>query len=384
MKKKILILIPSLEFGGGAERVVSTIATKLTKNYNISILTFFNFKNHYPFRGKYYSLKENVGKLRKILNFLKVYEFIRPISIYKYISSISPDLILSFMEPANFYSILTKIIFRIRIPLIISIRCNPIMQYRKITQRHQNFLIKKLYKLNSVDKIIVMSKDLENILVRDYKLNRSKFKIIYNGIDIDKINDLKLQQILAYKEIFNDESLVRFITLGRLSKGKGLEYLIEAFSKVKDKINNSKLIIIGNGPIKSKLETLIRKFALENDIHLLGLQKNPFKYLKKSDIFILSSEHEGFPNVLLEALACGLPIISTNCETGPKEILGRDQYGLLVNIKDSDDLSKKMLFLAKNPVLLEKYSKKSVQRANSFKIDNVIIDWIKLIESIVS
>lgn len=379
MKKKILILISSLKFGGGAERVTSSLTRKLSDRYNISILTFRHFKNLYSFKGKYYSFKENLGLHRNILNYFKIYTIIRPIRIYKFIKNISPDIILSVMEYSNIYAIFTKFLFRIKIPLIISTHCNPKMVFKK-EMRYYNLLIKILYNLDLVDKIITVSRGVEYILENDYRIKKNKLKTLYNGIELAKVKEMAKENIVDYEKIFNNNQVFKFITVGRLSKEKGHRYLIEAFSKVKKDIPNSKLIIIGDGPLREELEMLIEKMSLKNDIVFLGVKKNIFKYLTKSNIFVFSSIYEALPTVLLEALACGLPIISTNCETGPKEILDNERYGLLVKVMDSQDLAEKMIFLAKNPALLKKYSKRSTQRSKFFDIENIKNHWIDLFE----
>lgn len=379
MKKKILFLIPSLEIGGGAERITSLITKRLSKKYEISILTFFNLKNIYPFRGKHYSLKENAGILNRLLTFLKVQEIIRPIRINHVINSISPDLIISMTDFANQPAIIAKSIFRIKIPLIITIHGNPKKAYEK-KNRHFNFLIKLLYRLNSIEKIITVSNESQDILEKEYKISRKKMHTIYNGIDLEKINKMKKNKIEIYNDFFYNDEIFKFITIGRLVPLKGHKYLIEAFSRVKKEVPNSKLFIIGDGPIKDQLKMVIQKKSLENDIFLLGLRENPFKFLANSDIFVFSSLYEGFPTVLLEAMACGLPIISTNCKTGPYEILDNGKYGLLVEILNSIDLEEKMKLLAKDSSLLRKYSDLSFQRALFFDIEKVINIWNEKIE----
>ena len=380
MKKKILFIIDELKIGGGAGRFFSLITSKLQEKYFVNVLTFFEFKNTYSSKAKHYSLKENIGFFNKIICTLKINELIRIIRIQKFINTISPNIIVSITDFANIPTILAKFLFRIKIPLILSIRCNPKMQYKK-KNRHVNFLIKILYRLNLVNKIISVSRELQCILERDYNIKREKLTTIYNGIGLEKIEELKEDTISEYKEIFNNENTIKFITVGRLRKEKGHKLLIEAFSKFKKEIINSKLIIIGHGPLRHKLELLIKKKDLEKDILLLGIKENPFKYLAKSDVFVLSSKHEGFPNVLLEALACGLPIISTNCETGPKEILDDGKYGILVNVMDSEDLAEKMIYLAKNPELLNNYSKKSLERAKHYDLRKSANEWINVIDS---
>jgi len=383
MKKKILILIPSLEFGGGAERFVSLIATKLSNIYQITVLTFFDPPNLYSFKGNYNSLKERIDLRKSFYSSFKINEIIRIFRLYKQISLYSPDIILSFTDFANFPIIITKFLFRIKIPLIIAIRCNPKIVYKNSNQ-HANFLIKRLYNSNLVDRIVLVSKELQDIMEEDYQIRKDKMITLYNGIEIEKIREKKDKIIHDYKEIFNNTKIIKFITVGRLHDDKGHDYLIEAFCKVRKEIKSSKLIIIGDGPLKHELETTIKRKGIENEIILLGLKKNPFKYLAKSDIFILSSKNEGFPNVLIEALACGLPIISTNCKTGPNEILEGGTYGLLVNVMDSENMAEKMIYLAKNKELMKKYSQKSLIRADFFNFERIFKDWVKLINRILS
>ena len=316
----------------------------------------------------------------KFFRNFKISELFRPFKLFKLINSLSPDLIISFMDFANVSSIITKLLFKIKTPLICSVRTNPEIAYKK-KNRHIYYLIKLLYKLRIVNKIVSVSHDLQEILEKEFRINRQKLFTINNGIELEKIKKLQDGYEIDYKEIFENKKIIKYITIGRLAEEKGHKVLIEAFSKVKSKIDNSKLVIIGTGPLKQQIEVQIKDKDLKNDVILLGLRKNPYKYLVKSDIFVLSSKHEGFPNVLLEALACGLPIISTDCKTGPREILNNGNFGFLVKVNDPEDLARKMIFLAKDKVLLNKYSKKSKERAKIFDIKNKFNDWTNLINN---
>ena len=381
MKKKILFIIDDMRIGGGAQRAVSLISKIISDKYEISILTFLNFKDHYSFIGAYYSLKENMGFLNKLLSSAKINALTRFFKIYKIVMKISPDIIISIRDFPNVITILTKIIFNIKIPLLISVRNNPNMAYKKYGLLY--FLTNLLYKTNFVDKIITVSKEINFILVKEKKINTSKLKTIYNGIDITRINNLKDKEVKEYIDLFNNQNIVKFINIGRLKEQKGHRYLIEAFSKVNEKITDSKLIILGDGQLKGNLKTLIAQKNLTNDILLLGRKKNVYKYLNKSDIFVFSSIYEGFPNALLEALACGLPVISTNCSTGPLEIIKKNKYGLLVIPKDSNDLAEKMILLATNNEKRLHFSKLAFNRAKIFNIQNVYRNWIDVIEDLI-
>ena len=380
-KKKILIITESLIFGGGAQKFTSLISTGLSEKFNIFILTFDDYHDIYPFKGKYYSLRENLGLFVKVINSLRMNQLIRPIRIFKKIQSISPDIIISITDFTNVFTIITKLLFRIKIPLIISIRNNPILKYKR-TNRIFNILIRLLYPLRVVDKVVAVSKRIQVILEKNYRLKKSKLITIYNGVKIEKIRENQIDIIKNYREVFYNSSLIKFVNIGRLIDAKGHKYLIEAFYKTKEEIPNSILIIIGEGPLRYKLKKLIKKKSLENDIILLGFQKNPYKFLAQSDIFVLSSLYEGFPNVLLEALANGLPVISTNCESGPYEILDGNKYGFLTDVMDSEDLAKKMISLAKNKELMAKYSKLSLERIKIFNQEKILKEWIDLIEDL--
>ena len=127
----------------------------------------------------------------------------------------------------------------------------------------------------------------------------------------------------------------------------------------------------------------VKNRKLTEDVLFLGYKSNPFKYLANSDIFILSSIMEGLPTVLLEALACEIPIISTNCETGPKEILESGKYGILTKVKDKDDLAKNMINLAENKELALKFSKLSLKRVKLFEIKRFIDKWLGVIKKFI-
>jgi glycosyltransferase involved in cell wall biosynthesis len=371
MKKKILIIIPSLVLGGGAEKIAASVTNRLSEKFKIYILTFYESKNIYPYKGNYITLKQNSKTWQKL--FL-------PFKIYKKIKSIAPDIIMSFMDYTSIITFFTKFIFQIKVPLVVCSHTNPKIAYRNKLW-YLKFFIKLVYPSKWINKIVTVSLETQYMFEKIYKIRHNKIKTIYNGISINEIQKLKNEKISDYNNIFYNNDVIKFITIGSLRKVKGHDYLIKAFSKVKDQLPNSKLIIIGDGPLRKELEQLIEKLSLKDDVHLMGLQKNPYKYMAKSDIFVFSSKYEGFPNALLEALACGLPIISIDCETGPREILDHSKYGLLVDENNFDDLINNMLLLAKNKDLMKKYSILSLERAEYFDFNQVSGKWIKFLET---
>ncbi len=378
MKKKILMIIPSLERGGGVERVVSELSKRFSSKFEMAILTFIQSIDLYSHEGTLYSLSEKGHYLKKYFNFLS--RFWR---IHQVIKIYSPDLILSFMELANFYSIATKIIFRLKIPLVISTHCNPRIVY-DIELRYFKPLMRFLYSLKAADKIITISKEIKTILIKDFKIPVNKIDTIYNGINLKTITELKKEKISKYREIFEDHDKIKFLTIGRLEELKGHFNLISAFKKTITQFPDSVLIIIGKGSLKKHIKRQIKNLSLNNHVLLLGQVNNPFKYLSRADIFVLSSHYEGLPMVLLEALVCGLPIISTDCPTGPREILAKGKYGMLVNVGDVEELAKKMILLASDDGLRKKMSKMALKRAKFFDYNRIEKQWHALFNSILN
>ena len=282
------------------------------------------------------------------------------------------------MYYTSFWIILIKYLFKINAPLIIIINTNPNLHYKK--KFYFKFLIRLLYPLKRVNAIVSVSKGLKEILAKKYKIDKVKIFPIYLGVDIKRIKQKAKETVEDYESLFQNARFLKFITVGRLSGEKGHKYLIEAFYKANKEIPNSKLFILGEGSLRAQLEEQIRVMGLKNDVFLLGFKKNPYKYMSKASIFVLSSLHEGLSIVLIEALACNLPIISTNCKVGPKEILDDGKYGLLTKVADSNDLAEKMVLLGKNRELRETFSKKSDDRIKIFNIERFTNKWFRLID----
>ena len=370
MKKKVLFFIPFFKArAGGLPKVASTLILKFADKYDISIITVFHFQESYPYKGKYFTLNlknKYIGAIPKL------------IYLQKLIKSISPDIIISFMSFTSFWIIPIIYLFKIDAPLIISINSNPDSQYKK--RFYFKYFIKFLFPLKKVTAIVPVSKELKTILAQKYRISKLKIMPIYNGVNIEKIKQMALEKIDNYEKVFNNPSIIKFITVGRLSAEKGHKYLIEAFTKVLKKIPNSKLFIIGEGKTRLQIEKMIQERNLKNSVTLMGFLYNPYNYISRSDIYVLPSLSEGLPYALIEALICKIPIVSTNCETGPNEILENGKYGILTKVADSDDLAEKMISLAKDEEIRAHFSNISHQRIDIFNNKHFFEKWEKLID----
>lgn len=352
---------------GGAERVFVNIVNNLDFSHlNVIVLgrregfvgqiqkdinvTFFNKK----------------GKLDTVRIIFKLKETIQ---------NENPDLILSFGYYANQVTAIALKFAKQNVPLCISERIETRSFLKDMNlQFIRAYVLKKTYKM--ADKIIVVSNEAKQTLTNHFEIPEEKIIVIYNPIDIEKVG--KLASESAHEPLFHKWSPI-VISVGRLHKQKDHKTLILAFSKVLDKFPDAQLVIIGEGPERPHLEKIIYELNLTDKVFLLGFKKNPYKYMARADVFVLSSRYEGFPNVILEAMACGVPVISTNCPSGPKEIIMHRENGILVPIGDPEKLANAIIELLQNTKLRRELSLSGQQRVRDFDIKEVINQYNKIL-----
>ena len=353
MKNKYLVIfMPSIE-GGGVEKNLFIIANYFSlKNRNIKLITASSrfdqkFKNIDILKPKLSFLKNTSRKFKYIICLLELLKLI-----------LSKKNISVFSFQANLYCIILCKIFNKKI--VIRSNSSPSGWSKNLFKK---FIFK--YLLGLADMVIVNSLDFKKQFKLLFNINA---KCIYNPLNKSEILKFSKEYIELpfYKK--NRKSL-RVITIGRFTDQKDHLTLLRALNEIKNKIN-FKLLIIGRGVNKYKMINYIEENKLKNDIKILPFQKNPYKYLRIADLFILSSKFEGLPNVLLEAAVLKKFIISTNCPTGPREILQNGKGGFLFKVGDYKDLSKKILYYHLNQKKLKikiNYNYKNLIRFDSNK-----------------
>ncbi len=325
MKKKIVIFMPSIE-GGGVEKNLFLISDFLSKQIDdIYIITSSKkFKKRFK-KLTFITPKLDLDKYsRKIKYLFCLYELCKLI--------IRKKRVLIFSFQANLYCILISKLFNTKI--IIRSNSSP-------SGWSKNILKKKLFKLilGWADTIIVNSLDFKNEYKRKFNV---KTVMIYNPLNKNEI--IKLSKKRIDFSFFNkSKKFLKLINIGRFTDQKDQLTLLKSVNELKETIN-FRLLIIGRGTYFNKFKKYINEKKLNKNVKILDFKKNPFPYLKRADIFILTSKYEGLPNVLLEAATLKKNIISTNCPTGPREILKSGKYGFLCNIGDYRQISKKILY----------------------------------------
>lgn len=369
---KILLSINSLS-GGGAERVVQTLANYFNTldDYEVVVVILETLKDSYildnGIRKRVLRTALTCRGFGKILSMpLQAYE------LAKIIKEERPDASISLLVRANLVHIMSRW-FGNRNPILISERNTSLNQYKynSLKNRIMRWLIRWLYP--KATRVSAISNGVKESLL-SFGICPSKIRVIYNPQPLQAFYDLASES--SSIQIEQDARIL--VTVGRLVDQKDHVTLIKAFAKVKEDID-ARLCIIGDGPNRKKLESLAQTLGLTDDIRFLGWQPNPFALLKQADIFVLSSRFEGFGNVIIEAMACGLPVVSTDCPSGPREILRDGETGVLVPVGDVDALAQAITTLLSNRQILTEYARKSKDRAKEFDVSLIACEYLEFL-----
>jgi len=395
-KKRILIAISSLRVGGGAERIAAELGSNLSKRgHEVILFTVQDDEIQYDHDCEYITLDRDRAPypMGFTLNIFKAAQRIAKICKKRDI-----DTVISFMLMGNLGSILSKAFFRNKAEIIISIRNNPL----KVEDKKSRLQKKLFYPI--ADQIVALSRGVENTLKREFYFENTTY--IHNMQNVEKFKQLGKKEINdAHQNIFDDDFI--FITIGSHGKQKGQWYLLRCFKKYLLNNKHAKLVILGDGPLREDLKVLAQKMKISEKVLFLGNVENVFPYLRRSDCFVFTSLWEGFGNVLTEALSQNLPVISTDCIAGPREILCPNleidedieypfygEYGILMEpfedrmffkTLEEEPLSKQekmfvktMQMVMDNKEMRKKYSN-GIERVEDFKIDKIIKEWERLL-----
>lgn len=348
MYKKLLIFIPHIG-GGGVEKNFFIITNFLAKKLNgVTVITVNKeFKNKLNKKIKIISPKNNKWQNSSIY----VKYIISIFLLIKTLISNKDYLIFSFQ--ANWYAIIVTKFFGLKI----------ISRSNTAPQGWSNNIVKKtLYKfiINYADKIIVNSIEFKKSLKKYFNVNST---CIYNPLNKSSI--LKLGNDKNKFSFFSQKNILKVINIGRFTDQKNQLLLLKSIKYLNNKIP-IKLLIAGRGNNYKHLKNYIDENKLNKNVLLLNFLKNPYPYLKKADVFVLSSNYEGLPNVLLEAQCFKKIIISTKCPTGPQEILLNGKAGIFFKMNDYKDLSKKIIYVYKNKKKLSNKVKIGYSNLNRF------------------
>ncbi len=349
--KKVFLLLPTLS-SGGAERVMSNLAgCWISKGYDITLVLaiksqseqFYSISSDIPVKTLCYSkgnrLHRIISKSLTILNFIKL------------VKADKPDVVLSFLTSANIVNSVSRMFCNYR--CIVSER-----DYAYYSFSHEILL--KLF-LRFADGIVAQTGDAKELLLKKYRYLKKRkndfIKVIPNPINIHSF--LPPDRGCEQKTIVN---------LARLTPQKGQAFLIRAFCRVAGDYPDWKLMIYGKGPLEDELKKQIELSGLGNQISIHAPTKEVPDLLHRSAVFVLSSNHEGFPNALAEAQAAGVACISTDCKAGPSEIIKSGENGFLVPVNDEVRMAQALQSLMADQNLRHKFGDCARERSSRFAL----------------
>lgn len=376
--KKILFFTHYLT-GGGAEKTIANLSAYMNENfpeYEVHIAVFFDDADmHDKLRRIHilpHKMPEGISKWKKIPILIKQ---IRDLKHLK--KELNIDVCISFLPGADFLNALSKG----REKMIISVR------------NKESFFVKTILKKWYLqycywksDSIIAISERVRYDIIHFFGVSEDKVHTIYNPaphINLTGEVNKDFEKLL-------EQNRQIVITAGRLTEQKGQKYLIQAFAGVLIQVPDAHLVILGKGELEEELKALAEKLNIQDSVSFLGFVKNPHDYIKKSKVFVFSSIVEGLGNILVETLACGTAIISTDCDCGPREILAPDtnwgsftdkaeyaEYGILVPVRGETEMMEMITVLLRDERLRQSYRVKSKRRLADFSIENIVKQWLQ-------
>ncbi len=360
MHKGTLLFYINAIHEGGAERVILQVAKHFAESgYKSVLVTSFVDENEYsvPDGVERISLEEKQVKQNKIQRNLR-----RVIALRKMLKKYNPDAILSFMAEPNLRAVLANIGRKTK--TIISVRNDPNREY---AGRLGNFIGKHI--LPMADGCVFQTEEAKAWFPMALQ---KKSQVIFNDVD----------PIFFETEYVGGNDIV---TLGRLCAQKNHKLLIDAFARISDKHKDTNLLIYGIGPLESEIKQYISSRGMESRIVLKGLTSESSVVLSHAKCFVLSSDYEGMPNALLEALAIGVPSISTDCPCGgPRMLIQNGINGFLVPINDRDALAEKLNYLLSNPNSATAFGRAAKEMSSCYSTEKVFNQWKKYVEHIIN
>lgn len=367
--KKIAFCINSME-KGGAERVVSILANHFSTNNEVYIITITNKEILYDLNSNINiisltnnkSIKNGNKLLKKILMIPKIFK--RTKELKKVNKKYNFDIIISFLPEASFITMLSKP----KSKVIISDRNDPKIEY---SSKIYNIIMRSLYP--KADAYVFQTEDAKKYFEDIIDFSSKKYEVILNPVDERFICN-------PYKGIREK----KIVSVGRLSEQKNFDLLIDAFNIANKEIEDYRLHIYGEGLKRDELQEKITRLGLENKVKLLGVVDDVKSKIYTSSLFVMSSNYEGMPNALIEAMALGVPVISTNCPCGgPKTLIKNNENGILVDVKNKEQLACNIVKVLKDKELREKIGNNASKITELVNPKIINMRWEELIEHII-
>jgi glycosyltransferase involved in cell wall biosynthesis len=319
-------------------------------------------------------------------------EILRLRSLQRYIENHRPDVILSALTYANLIAIWAQRQSRSRAPVVVSERialstyCAAPSNFRKWRWRYLPEVVRLAYREAAA--VATVSSDVANDLETAIGLDRDLLTTIHNPVVDDSLRERAQQPLqhtwfapgVATPGVATPGGAVPVIlAVGRLTEQKDFATLLHAFAAVRT-VRAARLVILGEGRLREELQTLARSLGVQADVDMPGFVENPFQYMARASVLVLSSHYEGLPGVLIQALACACPVVSTDCPGGSREILADGAYGALVAVGDAQEMAQAILRELSNPTPRDLL----LRRAEDFSVERGVSNYLALLDAVVT
>lgn len=374
--KTILLIVPALGIGG-QERIAVNTASCLKDGYDVKIIVFEKKTMEYEYPCEVFNINQSPkrGFFAKIIN-----QFMRILKVASFRNKTKADVVISFGNSANITNAFSGLISR----------------GQTISAVHGYAEVKRSASMRAIihlsNKVICIAQAMQEGLLSIFPKAKNTI-VIENGYDVSDIVRKSLEPIET------EYPNLAIVSMGRMEHVKGFDRLIKAFALAKKTRADLNLVLLGKGSLHDELVALSKQEGVSESVHFWGCHSNPYKYLKKSFLYVMSSRNEGFPNSLIEALACELPVVSIDCQSGPREILSErytstrtvgiieEKYGILVEESDSEEknitrMADAILMLVNDEEKMKQYTNCAWERANHFNGEVYKNKVVSLIEEI--
>jgi glycosyltransferase involved in cell wall biosynthesis len=296
-------------------------------------------------------------------------------TLARWIDARCPALLFGTSIPPNLASLVAARRARWRVPVVVrqsnTIRIAGHPRYGGLRRRWRDPSIPRLYRRAAA--VIAVAEEVADNLEAIGAAPRERVDVIHNAVAVEDASRLAREQPEHSWFEAHDDPVV--LSVGRLVRKKDQVMLLEAFARLRRR-RPARLVIFGEGPMRNVLESRIAELGIADDVALPGHTENPFAHIARADLFVLSSISEGMPSVLIEALACGTPIVSTDCPSGPREILADGRFGELVPVGDAEALTAAMARQLDAPADPERL----IARAAEFAPDRIVPRYVEVLE----
>lgn len=347
---------------GGAERVLVNLADYLVeKKYQVTMVTQYKKENEYPLNPKVERVisditeEETTGS--RVINFMR--RFMKLRNIWK---TEKPDVVLSFIGKNNIMAILTS--FGLDISVAVSVRSEPAREYYNGVLR---FLAKNLF--YAADGVILQTRECFSFFPERI---RKKAVILKNPVNAS-----------FFRERYEGERDKTIVTVGRVDENKNQRMLICAFKGIAEEFPDYKLIIYGDGEQRNELIKLVESMNMQERVQLPGSVDNIPEVIYKTSIFVLSSNKEGMPNALIEAMVMGLTVVSTDCPCGgPADLIKHGVNGILTPVGDVEKMKENLQYLLNHLRIADAMGRNAVNISDSYRPEKVYKEWENYLNSL--